>query len=130
MSNNISIKKKILCIKEKILTRLAHKHYRLIRAEIKVWGIDQGISTYRKDLYRLNIREVLIINFIALLAIFSLVIQITGAYQLLAYIKPDYLFIILWIVIYKFCKQEIYCFAYYQMLKEAIEEYKTQKDNN
>lgn len=127
MSNSVSISEKISNIQDKLYLRLARKYYRSIRYEIKVEGIDTGISIYRKDIYKLNISKVLVVNFIGLLGIFSLVIKITGAYQVLAYIKPDYLLILLWIIIYKLGKQEIYCFAYYEMLKEAMAEYNQQK---
>lgn len=67
MSNNISIKEKILNIKEKVLARLAYKYYRSIRCEIKVYGIDEGIYMYRHGLHRLNINKVKTVALVGLL---------------------------------------------------------------
>ncbi|MFY9224688.1 MAG: hypothetical protein WAQ98_18590 [Blastocatellia bacterium] len=133
MTNSVSIKEKISNIEEKIYLRLARKHYRSIRCEIKVNGIDEGISIYRKEVYRLNINKVLVAGLISLLAAFNALMKpriISSAYDILAYIKPEYQFIVLCLVVYNIYKQEIYCFAYYEMLKEATEEYKAQKAIN
>lgn len=48
---------------------------------------------------------------------------IASAYDILAYIKPEYQMIIVVGAIYHLYKQEIYCFARYKMLKEIVEEY-------
>lgn len=130
MTNSVSIKEKISNIETKIYLHLARKYYRSIRAEIKVFGIDQGISIYRKDVYRLNINKVLVAGLISLLVAFNALMKptiIASAYDILAYIKPEYQIIIVGIAIYNIYKQEIYCFAYYEMLKEAMKEYKVQK---
>ncbi|MFY9222018.1 MAG: hypothetical protein WAQ98_05095 [Blastocatellia bacterium] len=130
MTNSVSIKEKILNIEQKIYLRLARKYYRSIRCEIKVDGIDEGISIYRKEVYRLNINKVLVAGLISLLVAFNALMKptvIASAYYILSYIKPEYQMIVVGIAIYNIYKQEIYIFAYYEMLKEAMKEYKVQK---
>lgn len=130
MTNSVSVKEKILSIQEKIYLRLARKYYRSIRAEIKVFGIDEGISVYTKSIYRMNINKVLVAGLISILVAFNALMKptiISSAYDILAYIKPEYQIIVVGIAIYRICKQEIYSFACYEMLKEAIEEHKIEK---
>lgn len=107
MTNSVSIKEKISNIEEKIYLRLARKHYRSIRCEIKVDGIDDGISIYRKEVYRLNINKVLVAGLISLLVAFNALMKptiIASAYDILAYIKPEYQIIIVGIAIYNIYK--------------------------
>lgn len=133
MTNSVSIKEKISNIEQKIYLRLARKYYRSIRCEIKVDGIDEGIFIYRKEVYKLNINKVLVAGLISLLVAFNSLMKptvIASAYDILAYIKPEYQMIVAGIAIYNIYKQEIYCFAYYEMLKEAIEEHKIEKTIN
>lgn len=133
MTNSVSIKEKISKIEDKIYLHLARKYYRSIRCEIKVDGIDEGISIYRKEVYRLNINKVLVAGLISLLVAFNALMKptvIASAYDILSYIKPEYQMIVASIAIYNIYKQEIYCFAYYEMLKEATEEHKIEKAVN
>ena len=130
MSNTLGIIEKISNIQDKLYLYLARKHYKPIRYEIKVEGIDTGISIYRKDIYKLNIHKVLVAGLISILVGFNALMKptiISSAYDILAYIKPEYQIIGVFLIVYSLYKKEIYCFAYYETLSEAMKEYNEQK---